>query len=273
MKTKLNVSDSFRGRPAKLAGVLAAIAVVAIALQPAITSAVKPEPTYSLRGVQVQAAAFSLGSLHTPTERAGLEAARSQAFTECMSGKGFSEAPAKEEEPTPDNYSGRYALAATGDDVAATEPPAVQSVQMPDGGSFEISVSWTPDSCMWRAFAHLGSDPLQREALRQSMMILLSRADGAATARLADETSAWANCLDVPSADPYDLLRAVDGAGARPGLDGLKQSCLSDDLVSKVREVRGSEAIRVASENSEIVDAWVALIDSEVEAARVRVVP
>lgn len=216
-------------------------------------------PSFELRGHPVDPDHFSLTSMQSPDDLALTDATRAAVFDQCMAAKGFADADAN----TP-----AYTLAANGDD-GSDQPPPPRQVDLPGGSTAEVSMTWTPESCIYRSFATLGSDPVLREAMRQQMMMLLVEADRAAAARLQEATADWLQCVGG-AGSATDLFRAVDGTSARPGVIDPGQSdqrCLNDELRKTVRHVRGLEHLKVAAAHDELVHAWVDLVDHEVAQA------
>lgn len=214
------------------------------------------EPAYQLRGERATAASFSFTRLQSSADRTVVDAARRGAFEACMAERGF--------EGEPHNAEGAvaYTEAAIGDDGTSDVPPAEQAIALPGGGEMSVSVTWKPDSCTYVADQSLGADPIRREAMRLRMMILQEEYLQAAAAQLEKDPDPWSAC----AVDAYDLVVAVDSSRERAASD----SCLTPVVERLVATTVGREAIRVAAENAELVDAWVELVDREAKAARDR---
>lgn len=249
-------------------GCAAAVTAGVIVLSQHGASAETPSASFVLRGSPADPNTFSLSTLQSPSDRLLLDTTRDRVFSACMKKEGFSKPPDGGEDDTSD-YAQKYGQAANGDDGSNASPPAAKVVKLPGGEQSDVSVSWTPASCIYQSYAKLGSDPIYREALRLRMMILTQRADSSATQNLTDETAQWEACSNVPEGNGFDLLRAVDGSDVRPGTAAMGQTatCLTPDLVAKVQRVRATYNLQVATANSSVVDAWVNLVDHEVSVA------
>lgn len=249
-------------------GALAVAGAVGIGYLAATTALGSDEtPHFELRGQPARAQTFSLGGVQPAADQTFVDSVRHRAFDTCMARKGFTARPDPSEGATSD-YASRYGEAAIGDDGTATGPPASQSVKLPDGSTIELAVTWTPDSCMYRSYAELGSDPIYREALRQRMQVLLHQADAAAVERLQDETSDWKACAHLSDVNGYDLLRTADEVASKSGAVVGDPACMSDDLRARIHHVRGEAHLDVAANHSKVVQAWAALVDRELAAAR-----
>src|SRR5690606_445662 len=129
----------------------------------------------------------------------------------------------------------------------------------------ELGVTWTPESCMYKAFESLGSDPYQREALRLNIMFLGIEANARSVSSKEFKTAhdRWTRCLGH-SSDPMNLMVAVDDLvdPDDPRLRrGGERSCLSEEIRGAVVSARSSHHLRAAISHHEIVEAWVALVD------------
>lgn len=237
-------------------------AVAAVVLQAALSAG---SPTIPIRGAAANPDTFSLTTLQDPDDRALVESAREAVFDACMVEKGFTTPPGPEQS----GYTAAYYLAATGEDLSSTTPPPLQTIELPDGSTSELGTSWTPETCRYRAYLEFGVEPLLREALRLKMWTLQIQADSAAADGLSSVASEWATCLGGDSADPQDLLNTIDGgvsAHSPYGQDA--DACLTDEMRAEAIRIRAGEHLRVAAENDEIVEAWVKVIDTELDKAK-----
>lgn len=218
-------------------------------------------PTLIVRGAQADPQTFSLASLQSRQDRAVVQNARQHVYEACMRAKGFSTPPGPDDS---DDYVGAYGRASSGDDPSATTGPPARRVEIANGVSVSLRVSWTPQSCMYESFARFGVDPLVREGLRQQMTLLLMEADHAATEDLTTVASKWADCLGLDTVDPQDLLNTIDGhADARSPYGAAAAWCLTDEIKSEAMRVRAQHHLRVAADNEAVVQAWIALADKE----------
>lgn len=238
------------------------------------TSWAQEQPAdFSLRGQPADPKTFALATLYSPTQRAELDAIRGAAFDSCMNVRGFKEPPAEADSAEAKTaeaklYEQRFAMAATGDDLTRSVPPPPQKVRLPDGSTTEVDVTWTKDTCMYAAFARLGSDAIYREALRMRIMMLRIQADTETGESLQDVVSNWKSCVGLDQANIFDVLRTIDGEPTHAGAPPIDKSCLSGGEISQIREVRAQHNLAVAAANKEVVDAWVSLVDKELAAAR-----
>lgn len=223
-------------------------------------------PTILIRGVPADTDTFSLTSLQDRQDRELVAQAQFREYQQCMSDKGF----AKPIDSGTADYADAFMRAAAGEDPGLTAPPPVKSVEIAEGIYSEVSVSWTPESCMYRSFARFGVDPIVREATRLRMMDLAGEADQAAAASLSQVVADWADCLREANADAQTLLTIIDGfstASHTPfGETGL--DCLTEDIRTDAMRIRAEHHLRVAADNDKVVQAWVTLLDTEVKHAQ-----
>lgn len=223
--------------------------------------------TIELGGVEIDARQFSLRGMISSQDAMALESYRVGQAQRCMADGGVSKfdvdsggVPPRDEDR--DDQVGVGLLGAAGGGTT-------HEVKMPDGSTYAVTATWTPDSCRWRSFELLGSDPLLREALRQYMMALAIRAD-----RFAEErdgvralTESVARCLGTPPSDASVIFRALDdrlGPGMPPS---ARERCLGSAAAAELATIRGSAHVQVAKEHLLLVDAWRTLLARELHAA------
>lgn len=232
-----------------------------------------PAPSYILRGAPAEPSTFSLTGLQEPEVRRTIELARQGAFDDCMANKGFPAPPADGADGPPSAYALAYLEAAIGDDGSSTPPP-VRVIRLPDDSTYEISTTWQPESCWYRAFNEVGGiDPFYREALRQKISILTFEADSRTTKLpgFGDILDLWASCAGQRDADVHDLLSTLDP------IVGPEDPRTSSQVVTKARScvgpvyddvtsLRAEAHLAVAARNTALVDAWVNVLDTEAAA-------
>lgn len=216
---------------------------------------------------------FSLTQLHDRNDTVRLDRLRRATFEECMEQKGFTAAPTLPDEgatATQRTYAGAYSEAANGDDGSLTEAPA-HSVKLPDGTTSTVYLTWTPSSCMYQSFASLGSDPFEREALRQKIQEMRVRAeiDAGNDPELNGVLGEWQSCVGSEG-DPTELLAALDGTNGSPYSDvqTARQACITPAIRERATAVRAEHHYAAADKSRVLVDAWIELVDAEIEASR-----
>lgn len=261
----MNVQSGLSLGPSRLVwGIIGVLAVV-LGIGALLTLPSSGSSVLLVRGVPADTDTFSLTTLQDPHDRALVEATRENLYQTCMEAKGFPEPPAPD---ASEQELGAYVLAGSGDDPSATKPPPPRVVEIAKGVQVQLGVTWTPESCMYQSFASLGVDPFVREATRQQMQLLLIEGDRSVVNDLHDVTSSWADCLGQDSADPQDLLNTIDSGADRNPFGRAAVDCLSDELESEAMRIRAKGHIAVAVQHQEVVDAWVRLVDTEIEEAR-----
>jgi hypothetical protein len=191
-----------------------------------------------------------------------------------MANRGFPRKPHDAGQDDPSVYTKAYGAAAAGDDgksYTSSSPARIptQVVRLADSRTVELHVTWTPDTCWYQSYSRMGVDPLVHEALRQTMMQLVSQADRAATEKLGDVTDRWAECLGATEMDPGALLRSLDRIDPlRSPYGAATADCLTDEIRSEATAIRAEDHLRVAAANKAVLEQWVDILDSELEAAR-----
>lgn len=228
-------------------------------------------PHVTIRGQDVAADSFNLKQLHDPAARRRADDYRRDRFVECMESKGFHVADdAVSGNGDGSKFSLAYSIAAIGDEGGST-PPGPRAVELPDGTSYPIYTTWTPDSCIYQSFVAAGApDPFEREALRQVMMIYIADAERAIVGdkEFAPLARSFNECLNGrQEADGYLLMQILDD-DLRMGdvhfpSQGDAIACAEAVDVAKYRSIRGRHHMAVAARGQANVDAWVALVDHE----------
>lgn len=141
-------------------------------------------------------------------------------------------------------------------------------VKLPDGSTYEITVTWTPDTCAYQAYESLGGDPFLREALRQQIMIYQAQASRTIEEQLTDQVAEWSTCVGNEELTSEDLLRVVVGGRLRTDVDPTRaRTCLSDDMAQAAVETRADAELALATEDRQIVEAWINVLEQEAAAA------
>lgn len=222
-------------------------------------------PQLLVRGQPVDPDTFSLTTLRTSADRELVEVSRHEEYVACMAAKGFDEEPGPE---ASDAELAAYSIAGIGDDPPVSTVPEPRVIEIADGVRASVAATWTPQSCIYQAYAALDVDAFVHEAARQQMQILVVQADQAAVADLEDVAATWAACLGERTVDPQDLLNTLDRGDVRNPYGEAATGCLTDDLAAKARRIRAEHHLAVAAEHQSLVDAWVRIIDTETAAAR-----
>ena len=116
-----------------------------------------------IRGVEVDRDTFNMNDLTPDSQSNTIDAYQHDIFVACMAERGFKDEPSSGEGDTPYNLA--YETQATGyrgGDISSIEPSLVE---LPDGSSYSMTTTQTPDTCWWEAWSSLGHDPLYRFAL------------------------------------------------------------------------------------------------------------
>lgn len=223
-------------------------------------------PEIEVRGREVEERSFLLTELYTTEERELVNAARQQVFGACMQNRGFDRAPRSDEEG---EYVVRYSEAAIGDDGSLSKPPSVK-VTLPNGATSRVYTTWTADTCMYRSYEALGSEPFMREALRREFEGMRNQADRAASEDpvIQNLSRQWSECASSSELNIFwSLIEPVGvphGSNQGRAPNTLEQNCMTPRIQEEVLASRSQYHAEAVAENPENFAAWVAMYDGEV---------
>lgn len=215
-----------------------------------------------VRGEAASRDNFSFRQLHHVGDVQRLDEERAAVYDGCLRERGFNPNEVRATDGPGAVEDSAFSEAAIGDDGTATSP-AAHYVLLPDGDHFTIYATWSRDSCIYKSFEAFGSEPFEREALRQIIQQLTAEADTAAvsTPRFRQAFEDWRACAGS-AASEMDLLLAIDA------VHGRKRStpaCMTSQIQRDVSRERSNAHYEAASRNHEVVARWVEVVDQEIQ--------